>query len=1308
MSDLVNGDAPVKLLAACTASVQNDYDSGTAFFVAPGLMLTCAHVVMRALSKGKRIEVDWRRSLYEVTACRLFPECESVSDPYPYPDLALLAIAVGEHPWVGIEPSEPRLFPEPDQLFSYGWTKVFNKKTPRGTPVLFNYESGFADASDTDEETWRFQLKDGQVLPGMSGAPVLNVRTGRVCAMLTRTRESRVNLGGWGVPIARHIKVFSELDSLPSAYRRSGSGEWQTVRKADIAVRVHGTLHPAYRSLPPLGDRTPSILLRSEFGVVPFRWRNEELADLIRWCENPAAGAVRLISGQGGAGKTRLAAQLCEEMSGKEWITGFLKPYADGEALKRLRDIGDPVLVVVDYAETFSSLQRVIEWVEELAVTQPRIRLLLLARRRDGWWQRLCQRLPQIPMSDQILKQAVMTPGERVEAYRDALSAFGAHIRGYAPGHDDLTLLSQLGKSPILILHMAALLQADVAKPTPLRLGENKKRHLIASAPRPAVARVVTRDILTREIDYWLRSVRQEGLDCDETLLRRCVAMATLIGAASEGEAAEVLARVQDLADAPAERRHRIARWIQKFYPPTEETEWLGFLQPDLLAEELVSDVFGSYPELVTAALERLDKKRAHRAIVILERACRSSRQFAEAIESALAGDPETLGPIMLQLAEGSEVLRKMLRSVVNSLNVGLPQLNLFWGAIPNNGVLLDSIAIDIGRRMVELARSEGDALLLAAKLDRLAIAFDRARRHREAIAAAAEAAHLLGEIEDDDPVKSGILLLRELRMLSMFQWHGGLKAEALSSLERAKLIAAKFVDADFSEFRIELEKIYRDTADHLSQLGRVEDTIVARQENIRMLERAASDGSPEVLMRLAAAQDELATVLDRQGSNEDAYQIFLNAYQHRVHLASHGEGEEAQIALVKARKTFAQKMYQIRRYKDSLEATSEVVRQFRELADRDQLKYGPELAASLHFESQLALTMGASEQAKKSISESVGIFRDIVSLGRTPEALKRLSSALHALCDFYSTVKARPEAVKVAEEAVLIRRMLAEQHHGSYWEGLASSQMVWAEHLRKADMPARASLVVRRAVDIRRDLATVSPQKYGPRFIGTLIESAKSHAGLGVRAEVKKSAKEAIKFARYLTGEQSGEFEPLLAKTLIGAGQAFRIVQDLQGLSIPLFDEAIDIRRELACRDFETYGLPLVRSLRYMVKSLVILGKPSEALPFADEAVATCAKLLASNPYRQVGRGSRSSHFGSPKRRPSVAMELHYTTLKLKQILGLLGESADANRIHRETEQILYILAGQKNSSAAEALAKVQRSWRSANPDDEYLDEDM
>lgn len=65
-------------------------------------------------------------------------------------------------------------------------------------------------------------------------------------------------------------------------------------------------------------------LLRWSARIAPLTGRDSEIAALQTWAMSDKAVAGRFITGPGGAGKTRLAAELAQELRGKGWTAGFI------------------------------------------------------------------------------------------------------------------------------------------------------------------------------------------------------------------------------------------------------------------------------------------------------------------------------------------------------------------------------------------------------------------------------------------------------------------------------------------------------------------------------------------------------------------------------------------------------------------------------------------------------------------------------------------------------------------------------------------------------------------------------------------------------------------------------------------------------------------------------------------------------------------------------------------------------------------------------------------------------------------------
>ena len=116
----------IVLFRQCVVRITDDAREfrGTGFFVAPGRVLTCAHVVYGALG----LRVVWQDRAASAAVAAAEPPLASVSDPksYPLPDLAVLVIegdAVGwDHPCTYLTADRPVLDGSAAALYLAGYT----------------------------------------------------------------------------------------------------------------------------------------------------------------------------------------------------------------------------------------------------------------------------------------------------------------------------------------------------------------------------------------------------------------------------------------------------------------------------------------------------------------------------------------------------------------------------------------------------------------------------------------------------------------------------------------------------------------------------------------------------------------------------------------------------------------------------------------------------------------------------------------------------------------------------------------------------------------------------------------------------------------------------------------------------------------------------------------------------------------------------------------------------------------------------------------------------------------------------------
>ncbi len=187
-------------------------ESGSGFFIAPGTVLTCAHVAGAA---GSPVTVHWRDRggdvMHEVErddkgiverddkgiveravegVVRWASPLETSEWLAPYPDLAIVALArvPGAHPLVWLDDHLPSLSAN---LVVTGYGEVPGQG--------LGPSSGWYTHGGGQDRMIR--LIGDEVTPGMSGAPVLNAQTGGVCAVTKATRQQGTPWGGYAVPI---------------------------------------------------------------------------------------------------------------------------------------------------------------------------------------------------------------------------------------------------------------------------------------------------------------------------------------------------------------------------------------------------------------------------------------------------------------------------------------------------------------------------------------------------------------------------------------------------------------------------------------------------------------------------------------------------------------------------------------------------------------------------------------------------------------------------------------------------------------------------------------------------------------------------------------------------------------------------------------------------------------------------------------------------------------------------------------------------------------------------------------------------
>jgi len=273
------GERLIDLLRTCVVKISVSQKRGTGFFVAPGFILTCAHVV----GDAQTVQISWQGKPFSAQVQTVHAEMHPELG-FSYPDLTLLRVEqIENHPCVWLDEA----IHLDDPLYSFGYPD----NSPGGDSATFVNEGW------TGEQSWLLRLKAGQGRPGQSGAPLLNRRTGMVCGILKRSLNPESDLGARAVPVKAIFQVFPDLHAQQEAFHAS-EDRWRSCL-------------PSYLSGIQTSPFPPEPLWNVPFPRKQFFTGREALLKRVHTQLRTAQAAAlgQTISGLGGIGKTQLAVE---------------------------------------------------------------------------------------------------------------------------------------------------------------------------------------------------------------------------------------------------------------------------------------------------------------------------------------------------------------------------------------------------------------------------------------------------------------------------------------------------------------------------------------------------------------------------------------------------------------------------------------------------------------------------------------------------------------------------------------------------------------------------------------------------------------------------------------------------------------------------------------------------------------------------------------------------------------------------------------------------------------------------------------
>ncbi|MGN9789116.1 tetratricopeptide repeat protein [Nonomuraea sp. ZG12] len=914
----------------------------------------------------------------------------------------------------------------------------------------------------------------------------------------------------------------------------------------------------------------PAMLLHASRGVVPFEGREREVEELLAWCRDPRAGRLRLLTGPGGVGKSRLAVELAHRLS-PGW--GQLEVRDDGEAdaLARWRAVEQrQVLVVVDYAETRTGLSGLLHAVA--GDEGRRVRVLLLARSAGEWWQQLggdsarVRQMVAAAGSGIELAERVMAGKLDRDLVAEAVPYFAAAL-GVEPPQ---AFAVELGDGPhrILDLHAAAL----VAVLRSQRSG--------AGAVSVSVGDVLE-ELLGHERRYWLQSARARGFvqgawGLSARVVEQTVAAGTLLGARDRAQAVEVVGRVPDGMASGV-----VADWLRELYPPEDGEggrEWLGRLRPDRLAELHVTRQLGGSVELLEGCLADLDERQARRALVTLARAAQ-------------------------ELDAAGEILQRLLPVVAGEVgSVPAPRETLvaLYEALPYPSMVLAEAHALLARRILDSTPADAEAGERARWLSSLSVHVSALGRPADALPVTEEAVTIYRELAAAYPDRYRPDLADSLTNLGVRFSELGRPADALPVTEEAVTIYRELAAAYPDRYRPDLADSLTNLGVRFAELGRPADALPVTEEAVTIYRELAAANPDRYRPDLARSLTNLGILFSELGRPADALPVEQEAVTIRRELAA-AYPDRYRPDLARSLTNLGVTFSELGRPADALPVGQEAVTIYRELAAAYPHRYRPDLATSLNNLGVRFSALGRPADALPVTEEAVTIHRELAAAN--PHRYRPdLARSLTNLGVTFSELGRPTDALPVTEEAVTIRRELAAAYPDRYRPDLASSLNNLGVRFSALGRPANALPVTEEAVTIHRELAAAYPDRYRPDLASSLTNLGVRFSALGRPADALPVTEEAVTIHRELAAANPDRYRPDLATSLTNLGIWFAEL-GRPADALPVGQEAVTIYRELAAANPDRYRPDLATSLTNLGVTFSELNRPAEAEEMRQEA---------------------------------------------------------------------------------------------------------
>jgi Tfp pilus assembly protein PilF len=960
-----------------------------------------------------------------------------------------------------------------------------------------------------------------------------------------------------------------------------------------------------------------SQILRAEEAIVPFEQdRVPFLAEQLAWAQAPTYPlAVRLLTGAGGVGKTRLALECCQRLRAAGWQAGFLPgEFQPAQAAALAREMvarGQSACVVLDYAETRQEVLLALLKVLLQSGKAVSVRVLLLARDGGEWWQNLpgkdaeCDALLSGyactgPFALPMLHDGIE---ERQAAYQRALHTFAAELDLVAPQH--MPDLTQVHFSQPLYLQMGALLA--------LR-GE-----------RPETAQSLARALVNHERRYWRVSqeVPAAGIEAWQRQAALLMTIATLAGGFATVREVE---QIWPQAGGEKAWLKPLFRQLAGLYPGGPG---LQGLRPDLLGETLVAQVLLDLAgqDVLQAILKHGSSQGRHSALTVVARMLRHSAMLAPVIENALQTCfMACVREIMTVCVQTASILPQIveqayarLLGAVQAQVAGLLSPQFQFEIVPLAGleVLVRQTLVDnAAKHRQKKPGQEADAPF-AGEVSNLAVACFQVGQHDQALQFAKQALAIREKLAQARPERFEPDFAQSLANYAEFLAAQGQLDQALQFAKQALVIREKLAQAKPERFEPDLATSLSNYANYLANQGQQDQALQFAKQALDIFEKLAQAKPERFEPDFAHSLANYAGFLSEQGQHDLALQFSKQALDIRKKLAQ-TKPERFDPDFAHSLSNYAALLSDQGQHDQALQFDKQALDIREKLAQAKPERFEPDFATSLSGYANSLSNQGQHDQALQFAKQALAI-REKLAQAKPERFAPDFATSLSGYAVFLSNQGQHDQASQFAKQARDILEKLAQTKPERFEPNFAHSLSNYSTFLSKQGQHDQALQFAKQALAIREKLAQAKPERFEPDFATSLSNCANLLSDQGQFDQALQFAKQALDIRERLAQTKPERFEPDFATSLSNyAGLLSDQGQHDQALQIA--KQALAIRERLAQAKPERFEPDFAASLNNYSGRLAEVGQLATASSHAEQANQIYQRCAARVPTRYTG----------------------------------------------------------------------------------------